>query len=131
MEFLTANTKSLLDSSLTDNAYISAKDKHVIVIGGGDTGTDCIGTSVRHGAASVVNLELMPRPPNERAENNPWPYWPRVFRVDYGHEEAAHVFGSDPRVYNVSTKRIIGDEHGMRCWGGWEWCLWGCTWRHA
>lgn len=112
MEFLTANTKSLLDSSLTDGAYISAKDKHVVVIGGGDTGTDCIGTSVRHGATSVVNLELMPRPPDTRAEDNPWPYWPRVFRVDYGHQEAAHVFGSDPRVYQVSTKRIIGDQHG-------------------
>lgn len=112
MEFLTANTKSLLDSSLTDGAYISAKDKHVVVIGGGDTGTDCIGTSVRHGATSVVNLELMARPPDTRAGDNPWPYWPRVFRVDYGHQEAAHVFGNDPRVYQVSTKRIIGDADG-------------------
>ncbi len=80
MEFLTANTKSLLDSNLEDGNYISAKGKNVIVIGGGDTGTDCIGTSVRHGAANVVNLELLDKPPPTRAGNNPWPQWPRVFR---------------------------------------------------
>ena len=88
MEFLTANTKSLLDSGLEDNNYISAKDKNVIVIGGGDTGTDCIGTSLRHGCKSLVNFELLPKPPAERADNNPWPHWPRIYRVDYGHAEA-------------------------------------------
>lgn len=112
MQFLAANTKSLLDSNLQDGNYISAAGKDVMVIGGGDTGTDCIGTSVRHGAKSVVNLELMPMPPKERAENNPWPYYPRVFRMDYGHQEAKLAYGEDPRAYNVSTKRLIGDGKG-------------------
>lgn len=83
-----------------------------MVIGGGDTGTDCIGTSVRHGAEQVVNLELMDTPPNERAGGNPWPTWPRVFRVDYGHAEAAHKYGKDPRTYNVLSKRFVDDGHG-------------------
>ena len=87
MEFLHANTKSLLDSELEDGKYITAKDKHVIVIGGGDTGNDCIGTSVRHGAKSVTNFELLPQPPPERARDNPWPQWPRIYRIDYGHTE--------------------------------------------
>ncbi|KXZ50144.1 hypothetical protein GPECTOR_17g780 [Gonium pectorale] len=112
MEFLTANTKSLLDSGLQDGQYISAAGKKVIVIGGGDTGTDCIATSLRHGATSIVNLELLDKPPATRAKNNPWPQWPRIFRVDYGHAEAAHVYGADPRTYNVMTKRFIGDEKG-------------------
>jgi NADPH-dependent glutamate synthase beta subunit-like oxidoreductase len=85
MDFLKANTKSLLDSHLRDGAFISAEGKSVVVIGGGDTGTDCIGTSVRHGATNVINLELMDKPPVGRAPGNPWPQWPRVFRVDYGH----------------------------------------------
>ena len=110
MDFLTANTKSLLDSGLADGAYTSAKGKHVIVIGGGDTGTDCIATATRHGAASVTNLELMDAPPDARAAGNPWPTWPRVFRVDYGHAEAAHAYGADPRRYHVLTKRFIKDE---------------------
>ncbi|MEJ2131840.1 MAG: glutamate synthase subunit beta, partial [Gammaproteobacteria bacterium] len=93
MEFLTANTKSLLDSNLEDGKYISAKDKNVIVIGGGDTGTDCIGTSIRHDAKSIVNFEILPRDPDSRAPNNPWPEWPRIFRVDYGHEEVTHKHG--------------------------------------
>lgn len=97
MDFLTKNTKSLLDSNLEDGQYISAKDKHVVVIGGGDTGTDCIGTSVRHGAANVINLELMSMPPPTRGEGNPWPQWPRIFRVDYGHAEANVRYGNDPR----------------------------------
>ncbi|XP_024516179.1 glutamate synthase 1 [NADH], chloroplastic isoform X1 [Selaginella moellendorffii] len=109
MEFLHANTKSLLDSGLKDNNYISAKDKKVVVIGGGDTGTDCIGTAVRHGCKSVVNLELLPQPPATRAPGNPWPQWPRVFRVDYGHAEAKEKFGSDPRSYEVTTKKFITD----------------------
>ncbi len=114
MEFLTANTKSLLDSGLQDGAYISAKDKNVIVIGGGDTGTDCIGTSVRHGAKSVVNFEIMPKPPETRAPNNPWPTWPRIFRVDYGHEEVAEKFGDDPRVYCISGKEFVGENGQLR-----------------
>uniref|UniRef100_A0A1S3XS81 Glutamate synthase [NADH], amyloplastic n=1 Tax=Nicotiana tabacum TaxID=4097 RepID=A0A1S3XS81_TOBAC len=112
MEFLHANTKSLLDSNLQDEKYISAKGKKVVVIGGGDTGTDCIGTSIRHGCSSVVNLELLPQPPQTRAPGNPWPQWPRIFRVDYGHQEAAAKFGKDPRSYEVLTKRFIGDENG-------------------
>ncbi|GMP24829.1 hypothetical protein CsSME_00001969 [Camellia sinensis var. sinensis] len=112
MEFLHANTKSLLDSNLEDGKYISAKGKKVVVIGGGDTGTDCIGTSIRHGCSSIVNLELLPEPPLTRAPGNPWPQWPRVFRVDYGHQEAASKFGKDPRSYEVLTKRFVGDENG-------------------
>ncbi|XP_038708961.1 glutamate synthase 1 [NADH], chloroplastic-like isoform X2 [Tripterygium wilfordii] len=113
MEFLHANTKSLLDTNHQDGNYISAKGKKVVVIGGGDTGTDCIGTSIRHGCSSVVNLELLPQPPQTRAPGNPWPQWPRVFRVDYGHQEAAIKFGNDPRSYEVLTKRFIGDENGV------------------
>ncbi|MBA0835318.1 hypothetical protein Goarm_007602 [Gossypium armourianum] len=112
MEFLHANTKSLLDSDLQDGNYISAKGKKVVVIGGGDTGTDCIGTSIRHGCSSIVNLELLPQPPQTRAPGNPWPQWPRIFRVDYGHQEAATKFGEDPRSYEVLTKRFIGDDNG-------------------
>ncbi|KAG8476357.1 hypothetical protein CXB51_033276 [Gossypium anomalum] len=112
MEFLHTNTKSLLDSDLQDGNYISAKGKKVVVIGGGDTGTDCIGTSIRHGCSSIVNLELLPQPPQTRAPGNPWPQWPRIFRVDYGHQEAATKFGKDPRSYEVLTKRFIGDDNG-------------------
>ncbi|KZV27579.1 glutamate synthase 1 [Dorcoceras hygrometricum] len=112
MEFLHSNTKSLLDSNLQDGNYISAKDKKVVVIGGGDTGTDCIGTSIRHGCSSLINLELLPEPPRTRAAGNPWPQWPRIFRVDYGHQEATTKFGKDPRSYQVLTKRFIGDEKG-------------------
>ena len=113
MDFLTANTKSLLDSEHTDGDYISAKDKHVIVIGGGDTGTDCIGTSLRHGCKSLVNFELFPQPPEERAANNPWPTWPRIYRVDYGHEEASLVQGEDPRVYSISSLHFTSDSNGQ------------------
>jgi NADPH-dependent glutamate synthase beta subunit-like oxidoreductase len=112
MEFLTANTKSLLDSNLEDGQYISAKGKKVIVIGGGDTGTDCIGTSLRHGCESLVNFELLPQPPAERAANNPWPLWPRIYRVDYGHSEAANRFGDDPREYSVMSKHFVRDDEG-------------------
>ena len=110
MDFLTANTKSLLDSNLEDGNYISAKDKKVIVIGGGDTGTDCIGTSIRHGCSSVENFELLPQPPEERAEDNPWPLWPLIYRVDYGHEEGKEKFGRDPRDYCVLTKEFVGED---------------------
>jgi NADPH-dependent glutamate synthase beta subunit-like oxidoreductase len=112
MDFLTRNTKSLLDSNHADNAHISAKDKRVVVIGGGDTGTDCIGTAIRHGCASVVNLELLARPPARRDAGNPWPQWPRVYRVDYGHEEAVALFDQDPRVFAVLTKEFVADENG-------------------
>ena len=103
MDFLTQNTRSLLDSNLADGNYISAKDKDVIVIGGGDTGTDCIGTALRHGCRSLVNFELLPQPPATRAPHNPWPTWPVIFRTEYGHEESAALFGKDPRVYLISS----------------------------
>ncbi len=112
MNFLWRNTKSLLDSQLGDGEYISAKGKKVIVIGGGDTGTDCIGTSLRHGCESLVNFEIMPKPPVDRADNNPWPLWPKIYRVDYGHEEAAKKYGQDPRVYSISGKEFVRDENG-------------------
>ncbi|RKF57528.1 putative glutamate synthase [Golovinomyces cichoracearum] len=112
MEFLHANTKSLLDSGLADGAYISAKDKNVIVIGGGDTGNDCIGTSVRHGAKSVINFELLPQPSDKRARDNPWPQWPRVYRVDYGHAEVKQHMGYDPREYCVMSQEFVDDGSG-------------------
>jgi NAD(P)H-dependent glutamate synthase small subunit len=112
MQFLHRNTKSLLDSALADGAYISAKDKHVVVIGGGDTGNDCIGTSVRHGAKSVTNFELLPQPPPERARDNPWPQWPRIYRVDYGHTEVKEHMGKDPREYCIMSKDFVGDDQG-------------------
>lgn len=112
MQFLHKNTKSLLDSQLADEAYISAKGKHVVVIGGGDTGNDCIGTSVRHGAKSVVNFELLPQPPAERAKDNPWPQWPRIYRVDYGHSEVKTHMGKDPREYCILSKEFVDDGEG-------------------
>ena len=112
MEFLHKNTKSLLDSELENGAYISAKGKHVVVIGGGDTGNDCIGTSVRHGAKSVTNFELLPQPPPERAGDNPWPQWPRIYRVDYGHAEVKTHMGKDPREYCVMSKEFVDDGSG-------------------
>ena len=112
VDFLKATTKSLLDSGLTDGKYISAKDKNVVIIGGGDTGNDCVGTSVRHGAKSVTQLEMMPKLPDERAESNPWPQWPRVCKTDYGQEEAIAVFGRDPRIYTTTVKEFIKDENG-------------------
>ena len=110
MEYLHANTRSLLDSDHADGAYICAKGKDVIVIGGGDTGTDCIGTALRHGCRSLVNFEILPQPPPVRAADNPWPTWPKIFRVDYGHEEAAKKFGADPRVYRISGKAFEGSN---------------------
>jgi glutamate synthase (NADPH/NADH) small chain len=110
MDFLTANTKSLLDSRLKDGKYISAKGKHVVVIGGGDTGTDCVGTALRHKARSLTQLEILPRPPEERAADNPWPQWPKTYRLDYGQDEAKALWGKDPRVYSVMTKRFLGDK---------------------
>ena len=112
MDFLRANTKSLLDSNHENGEFISAKGKNVIVIGGGDTGTDCIGTSLRHGCQSLINFEIMAEPPKERAENNPWPLFPRVHKVDYGHEESTELFGEDPRVYSISGKEFLRNEDG-------------------
>jgi NADPH-dependent glutamate synthase beta subunit-like oxidoreductase len=112
MDFLARNTKSLLGSTLDDGAYLSAEDKHVIVIGGGDTGADCIGTSLRHGCRDVVNFELLDKPPSERAANNPWPQWPRIYRLDYSHEENMAKNGKDPRAYNILAKEFVGDQDG-------------------
>jgi glutamate synthase (NADPH/NADH) small chain len=112
MEFLTANTKSLLDSQHKDNKYITAKDKDVIVIGGGDTGTDCVGTAMRQNCRSLVQFEILPKPPDERAPDNPWPQWPKIYALDYGQQEAAKRFGRDPRHYSISTKKFEGDAAG-------------------
>lgn len=112
MEFLTANTRSLLDSNHEDGHYISAKDRKVIVIGGGDTGTDCIGTALRHGCKSLVNFELLAKPPIERPPDNPWPLWPRIYRVDYGHVEAEQRFGQDPRVFSIMSKEFLRERDG-------------------
>ena len=115
VDFLKSTTKSLLASGLEDGNYISAKDKHVLVIGGGDTGNDCVGTALRHGCASVTQLEMMPKLPAVRAENNTWPEWPRICKTDYGQEEAAAVFGHDPRIYQTTVKEFIRDESGKVC----------------
>ena len=112
VDFLKSTTKALLDNGLQDGTYISAKDKDVIVIGGGDTGNDCVGTCVRHGARSIVQLEMMPKLPDKRTKNNPWPEWPLISKTDYGQEEAAAVFGSDPRVYQTTVKEFLADENG-------------------
>lgn len=112
MEFLHANTKCLLDGS-KDGRYISAKNKDVMVIGGGDTGTDCVGTAMRQGSKGLVQLEILPKPPLDRAPDNPWPQWPKLYRLDYGQEEARALFGDDPRQYLVTAKRFIGDEQGQ------------------
>jgi len=112
MEFLGKNTKSLLDSKLKNNNFISAKGKNVIVIGGGDTGNDCLGTSLRHKCNSLLNFEIMPELPKDRADNNPWPLFPRIHKVDYGHEESIEVLGKDPREYSISGKEFLRDESG-------------------
>ncbi|MGH9340567.1 MAG: glutamate synthase subunit beta [Acidobacteriota bacterium] len=112
MEFLQANTKSLLDSGHQDGKFISAKGKDVVVIGGGDTGTDCVGTAMRHGCRSLTQLEILPKPPDKRGPNNPWPQWARIYFMDYGQQEAAAVFGRDPRDYRIMTKKFVGEESG-------------------
>lgn len=112
VDYLTSVTKSLLDSGFEDKAYINPKNKHVVVIGGGDTGNDCVGTSIRLGAKSVVQLEMMPMPPVERAANNPWPEWPKVLKTDYGQEEAIAVFGHDPRIYQTTVTEFISNKRG-------------------
>ncbi len=114
VDFLKSTTKALWanDMKLIEGSYISAKDKHVIVIGGGDTGNDCVGTSMRHGAKSVLQIEMMPKAPDTRGENNPWPEWPKVCKTDYGQEEAKAVFGHDPRVYETTIKEFKKDKDG-------------------
>jgi len=111
MDFLTANTKAVLDGSKGEN-YICAEGKDVVIIGGGDTGTDCVGTSLRHGCKSLLQLEIMAKPPLERAANNPWPEWPKTYKMDYGQEEAAAKFGDDPRVYLTTATHFEGDVNG-------------------
>lgn len=113
VDFLKANTKSYLDSDLQDGRCISAAGKHVIIIGGGDTGTDCVATSLRHGCESVTQFEILPEPPRKRNEkSNPWPEWPKKLKVDYGQEEAISLTGKDPRNYLMSAKKIVGNEKG-------------------
>ncbi len=123
VDFLRTNTRNILDGSQSIPSpwetriggadFISAKDKDVIVIGGGDTGTDCVGTSLRHGCRSLAQFEILERPPDQRRPDNPWPEWPNIFHVDYGHEEAAAVFGQDPRHFSIMTKEFVGDENGQ------------------
>ena len=112
VDFLKANTKSLLDSNFEDKKYVETKGKNVVIIGGGDTGNDCVGTSIRHGAKSVTQIEMMPKAPDKRAENNPWPEWPKVCKTDYGQEEAIAVYGHDPRIYESTVKEFIKDKNG-------------------
>ena len=112
VDYLSRNTKSLLDSNLKDGKYISAKGKNVVIIGGGDTGNDCVGTAIRQGAKSVTQLEMMPCPPAVRAADNPWPEWPKVLKTDYGQEEAIAVFGNDPRIYQTTVKEFHKDKKG-------------------
>lgn len=112
MNYLHPTTKSYLDSQLRDQKSIDAADKRVIVIGGGDTGNDCIGTAVRSGAKSVVNFELLPKPPKDRASGNPWPQWPKVYRIDYGHTEVKEKYGNDPRHFSILTKKFLDDGNG-------------------
>ena len=112
VDFLSRNTKSLLDSDFKDGNYVSAKGKNVIIIGGGDTGNDCVGTCMRHGCKSVTQIEMMPKAPDKRAANNPWPEWPKICKTDYGQEEAIAVFGHDPRIYESTAKEFIKDKNG-------------------
>ncbi len=112
VDFLKSTTKSLLNNGLTKNDFVSAKGKNVVIIGGGDTGNDCVGTSIRHGCKSVTQLEMMPKLPDQRTENNPWPEWPKICKTDYGQEEAIAVFGHDPRVYQTTVKEFIKDKNG-------------------
>lgn len=113
--FLTKVTKTLLDSNFQTVPYELCKGKHVVIIGGGDTGNDCAGTAIRLGAASVTQLEMMPEPPKERAASNPWPEWPKVLKTDYGQEEAIEKFGHDPRIYQTTVAEFIKDENGKVC----------------
>jgi glutamate synthase (NADPH/NADH) small chain len=112
MDFLRSNTRSYLNSEHRDGEFIDARGKDVIVIGGGDTGTDCVGTALRQGCRSLVQFEILPQSPNERATSNPWPQWPRIHRVDYGQEEARQIHGEDPRTYSIRTTEFQADGEG-------------------
>lgn len=112
VDFLTANTRSLLDSDFADKKYVDTQGKAVVIIGGGDTGNDCVGTAIRHGARSVTQLEMMPKAPDQRAENNPWPQWPKVCKTDYGQEESIALYGHDPRIYETTVKEFVKDKSG-------------------
>lgn len=112
VDYLKGVTKSLLDTKFEDKAYTNVKGKNVLVIGGGDTGNDCVGTAVRQSAKSVIQLEMMPKLPDTRSEDNPWPQWPKICKIDYGQEEAIAVFGKDPRVYEATVKEFIADKDG-------------------
>lgn len=112
VDFLTATTRSLLDSGLRDGRFISARGKRVVVVGGGDTGNDCVGTAIRHGCENVIQLEMLPRPPKARAEDNPWPQWPRILKTDYGQEEAIALFRTDPRRYQTTVTELISGPGG-------------------
>ena len=115
VDFLASTTKALLDTGLEKGAYIDAAGKDVVIVGGGDTGNDCVGTAIRHGCKSVVQLEMMPKAPDSRAADNPWPQWPKVCKTDYGQEEAIAVFGGDPRRYQTTVKECRTDENGVLC----------------
>jgi glutamate synthase (NADPH/NADH) small chain len=112
MEFLTANTTAVLNQGSGNQSPINAQGKDVVVIGGGDTGTDCVGSSIRQGCKSLVQIEILPKPPQERAADNPWPEWPKTYKMDYGQEEAAAKYGADPRVYLTTVKKFVGDAQG-------------------
>lgn len=113
MDYLHANTKRLLAGNHPTKGYISARDKDVLVIGGGDTGTDCVGTAMRQGCRSLAQFEILPRPPDSRAPDNPWPEWPKIYRMDYGQEEAAARFGEDPRTFSILTQKLVGNCEGQ------------------
>ncbi len=112
VDFLKANTKSLLDSRFADGQFVDTKGKDVVIIGGGDTGNDCVGTAVRHGAKSVTQIEMMPKAPDKRAQDNPWPEWPKICKTDYGQQEAIAVYGHDPRIYEATVKEFLKDKNG-------------------
>ena len=113
VDFLTSSTRSLLDNNLKEGSYISAKDKHVVIVGGGDTGNDCVGTCIRHGCKSITQLEMMPKPPVDRTVDNPWPEWPKVLKTDYGQQEAIAVFGKDPRIFQTTVKELIKKDNKL------------------
>ena len=113
VDFLTSTTKSLLDNNLKEGTYISAKDKNVVIVGGGDTGNDCVATCIRHGCKSIAQLEMMPKPPIERTADNPWPEWPKVLKTDYGQQEAIAVFGKDPRIFETTVKELIKKDNKL------------------
>ena len=113
VDFLTSSTRSLLDNNLKEGSYISAKDKHVVIVGGGDTGNDCVGTCIRHGCKSITQLEMMPKLPVDRTVDNPWPEWPKVLKTDYGQQEAIAVFGKDPRIFQTTVKELIKKDNKL------------------